>query len=282
MAANTFPLKYRRKSSPPPSPRMLSPMAHISPSFPTNFVSPPPKWLDSDDELEHEPALTSDDAFTVFSSCSRAPSLTLSDTEDAHVDIVSSPVQEAFIRTSAPTRAPLSRYNKSYPPSIMSSTTREDVAAALLALHAQPRLGSSRPPLVQLSLQTKNVDPPPARRSRVVSPSIRNLVLPRTPSPPPRPRLEMTPVIDSEVVHGTTLPAQRTPPRRATPASSPLPPSSPFAEEDEYETPEISWFHSVPYPKLKRGPLQVRTQIFCLRRFFWPLTDMCPVLTAPT
>ena len=270
MATNTFPLKYRRKSSPPPSPRMLSPIAHISPSFPTNFISPPPKWLDSDDELEHEPALTSDDAFTVFSSsCSRAPSLAPSDTEDAHVDIVSSPVQEAFVRTSAPPRAPLSRYNKSYPPNTMSSTTREDVAAALLTLHAQPRLGSFRPPLVELSLQTENVDPPHTRRSRVVSPSIRNLVLPRTPSPPPRRRLEVTPVIDSGIVHGTTLPAQRTPPRRGTPAFSPLPASSPFAEEDEYETPEISRFHSVPCPKPKRAPLQVRTNFLSPAFFFF-------------
>jgi hypothetical protein len=232
---------------------MLSPIAHISPSFPTNSISLPPKWLDSDD------------AFTVFSSsCSRAPSLAPSDTEDAHVDIVSSPVQEAFIRTSAPPRAPLSRHNKSYPSNTMSSTTREDVAAAPLTLHAQPRLGSFRPPLIQLSLQTENVDPPDTRRSRVISPSIRNLVLPRTPSPPPRCRLEMTPVIDSGIVHGTTLPAQRTPPRRGTPASSPLPVSSPFADENEYETPEISRFHSVPCPKPKRASLQVRTQIFCL------------------
>jgi hypothetical protein len=117
-------------------------------------------------------------------------------------------------------------------------------------------------PLIQLPLQTDNVNLPPARRSRVVSPSIRNLVLPRTPSPPPRRRLEMTPpVIDSEIVHGTTLPAQSTPPRRGTPASSSVPPSFPFAVEDEYETPEISRFHSMPCPKPKRA-LQVRTQIF--------------------
>ena len=116
--------------------------------------------------------------------------------------------------------------------------------------------------LVQLSLQTDNVNPPPARRSRVVSPSIRNLVLPCTPSPPPRPRLEMTPpVIDSEIVHGTTLPAQSTPPQRGTSASSSVPLSSPFAVEDEYESPEISRFHSMPCPKPKRA-LQVRTQIF--------------------
>ena len=185
---------------------MLSPIAHISLSFPTNIISPPPKWLDSDDDLEHEPALTSDGAFTVFSSsCSRAPSLAPPDTEDARVDIVSPPIQGAFIRTSAPPWAPLSRYNKSYLPITMSSTTREDVAAALLALHAQPRLGSSRPPLVELSLQTENLDPPYARRSRVIYPSIRNLVLARTSSPPPRRCLEMTPVIDRGVVHRTTF-----------------------------------------------------------------------------
>ena len=272
MATNTFPLKYRRKSSPPPSPRMLSPISHIS-SFPTNLISPPPKWLDSDDDLEHEPALISDDALTVFSSsCSRAPSLAPLDAEDAHVDILSSPVQEAFIRPSAPSRAPLSRYNKSYPPNAKSPTTREDVAAALLSLRAQPRLGPSRPVLVQLPSPTEDVEPPlPVRRSRVVSPSLRNLVLPRTPSPSPRRPLQMTsPVIDSEVVHGTTPPAQRTPPRRATPASSPLPPSSPFAEEDDYESPELSRFHSVPCPcpKPKPAPLQVRSTIFFLSPAF--------------
>ncbi|KAI0247825.1 hypothetical protein BJV78DRAFT_1242296 [Lactifluus subvellereus] len=49
------------------------------------------------------------------------------------------------------------------------------------------------------------VEPSPARHSRVISPSIWNLVLPRTPSPPPR--LEMTlPVIDCKIVHGTHSP----------------------------------------------------------------------------
>jgi hypothetical protein len=173
------------------------------------------------------------------SSCSRAPSLAPSDREDALVDIVSSSVQEASIRTSVPPWVPLSRYNKLYLPNTMSFTTREDVAAALPTLHAQPRLGSSRPPLVELSLQTENLDLPHARRSRIVYPSIRNLVFARTPSPPPWCRLEMTPVIDSGIVHGTTLPAQRTPPRRGTSASSLVPASSPFAEEGEYETRDI-------------------------------------------
>ncbi|KAI0301056.1 hypothetical protein B0F90DRAFT_378749 [Multifurca ochricompacta] len=147
MATDTFPLKYRRKSSPPPSPRMLSPIAHMTSSFPTNYIS---RWLDSDDDLEHEPALTSDDAFTVPSSgCSRAPSMAPLETDDAHVDIVSSPAQETFFRSTAPPRAPFSRHNKPYPPHTKLSTTREDVAAALLALHAQPRFGPSRPAVIQ-------------------------------------------------------------------------------------------------------------------------------------
>ena len=146
----------------------------------------------------------------------------------------------------------------------MSSTSREDVAAALLALHAQPHLGSSRPPLVELSLQTENLDPPHACRSRIVYPSIWNLVLPRTPSPPPRCRLEMTPVIDSGIVHGPPFRHGELHLGAAPRLLSQVPASSPFAEEDEYETPEISRFHSEPCPKPKRVSLQVRTQIFCL------------------
>ena len=142
MSTHTLvPLKYRRKSSPPPSPRMLSPITPFS----SSFISPPPKWLDSDDDLDHEPALTSDDALTVLSSsCSRAPSLAPLDAEDAHVDIVSSPVRETFFRAPSSSRAPRSRYNNHYSPNQKSATTREDVAAALLSLHAQPRLGPSR------------------------------------------------------------------------------------------------------------------------------------------
>jgi hypothetical protein len=43
------------------------------------------------------------------------------DAEDAHIDILSSPIQEAFIHPSVPSHAPLSRYNnKSYPPNAKS------------------------------------------------------------------------------------------------------------------------------------------------------------------
>ncbi|KAH9961517.1 hypothetical protein BC827DRAFT_322929 [Russula dissimulans] len=256
MSTFTFPLKYRRKSSPPPSPRMLSPIA------PFSSVSPQSKWLDSDDDFDHEPALTSDDALTVFSSsCSRAPSLAPLDTEDTHVDIVSSPVRETFFRPH-PSRAPLSRHNKPYSTVPKPSTTREDVAAALLSLHAQPRLGPSRPGLAQLPTQTESAPPPPARRSRVVTPSLRNLVLPRTPSPPPRPSLLLTipnQLIDHGPVHAPPPPAQRTPSRRATPASSPLPPSSPFAEEADSEASEPTTFHFVPCPKPKLELFQAHT-----------------------
>ena len=252
MSNKTFPLKYRRKSSPPPSPRMLSPIVP--------FISPPPKWLDSDDDLDHEPALTSDDALTVFSSsCSRAPSLAPLDAEDPHVDIVSSPVRETFFR------APSSRtYNKTYSPDAKPSATREDVAAALLALHSQPRLGPSLSVLPRPTPQTELVQPP-LRRPRVVYPSLRNLVLPRTPSPPPRPSLPLTtpsPVIDHRRDHATT-PAQGTPSRHATPASSPLPPSSPFAEEACDGSQPIA-FYSVPCSKLKSELFQVRSLSFSL------------------
>lgn len=287
----TVPLKYRRKSSPPPSPRMLSPIAPFSASF----ISPPPKWLDSDDDLDHEPALTSDDALTVLSSsCSRAPSLAPLDGEDAHVDIVSSPVRETFFRPPPSSRAPLQRYNNSYPPNPKSSTSREDVAAALLALHAQPRLGPSRPQLAHLPVRTESKQPPPARRPRVVTPSLRNLVLPRTPSPPPRSSSLLTtpsPVIDDGTVHATAPSARRTPSpsRRVSPASSPLPPSSPFAEEADCETFEPSTFHSVPCSKPESEPLQVRMPfIFCYlvsyvdcAIFFCSPFDIRPVSVAP-
>jgi len=260
MNTHTFPLRYRRKSSPPPSPRMLSPITPFSPAF----ISPPPKWLDSDDDLDHEPALTSDDALTVFSSsCSRAPSLAPLDAEDPHVDIVSSPVRETFFRAPS-SRAPLPTYNKSYSPDTKSSATREDVAAALLALRAQPRLGPSRPvrPVSQRPPPLTEVaqSPPPARRQRVVTPSLWNLVLPRTPSPPPRPSLPLTtpsPVIDRRRGHATTS-AQRTPSRHATPAS-PLPPSSPFAEGADCDASQPMTFYSAPCSKPKSDPLQVRT-----------------------
>ena len=244
----TFPLKYRRKSSPPPSPQMP--------------FSPLPKWLDSDDDLDIEPALTSDDALTVLSSSySRAPSLAPLDAEDPHVDIVSSPVREIFFRAPS-SRAPLPAYNKSYSPDTKSSVTREDVATALLALHSQPRLGPSRPP-PRPPPQTEVVQPSP-RRTRVVTPSLRNLVLPRTPSPPPRPSLPLatpSPVIDRRRGHAST-PAQRTPSRHATPASSPLPPSSPFAEEADCDMFRPMAFYSVPCSKPKSEPLQVRTLSF--------------------
>ena len=261
MSTQTFPLKYRRKSSPPPSPRMLSPIVPFS----SAFISPPPKWLDSDDDLDHEPALTSDDALTVFSSsCSRAPSLAPLDTEDPHVDIVSSPVREIFFRAPPSSRAPLPSYNKSYSPDTKSSSTREDVAAALLTLHSQPRLGPSRSVLPRPPNQTEVAQSPPARRRRVVTPSLRNLVLPRTPSPPPRPSLPLTtpsPVIDYRRGHAI-IPAQRTPARHATPASSPLPPSSPFAEEADCDTSQPITPHSVPCSKPKSEPIQVRTLSF--------------------
>ncbi|KAI9437562.1 hypothetical protein H4582DRAFT_283207 [Lactarius indigo] len=174
------------------------------------------------------------------------------------------PVQDTFFRVFPSSRAaPLSRYNKPHPSNhAKSPTTREDVAAALLALRAQPRLSSSRPapPNVwtQLAAETQQQHPP-ARRSRVVSPSLRNLVLPRTPSPPPRAPLPMTnypPIIDSDLGHKTAPLAHIAPPRR-TPASSPLPPSSPFAEEEEYESSAPTRFHSLSSPKPEHLPVHI-------------------------
>jgi hypothetical protein len=231
---------------------MWSPVTHIPPPLSAAFISPPPKWLDSDDDFEHEPALISDDALS--SSCSRAPSLAPLDSEDPHVDIVSSPVQDTFFRAFPSSRtAPLSRYNKPRSSNhAKPSTTREDVAAALLALRAQPRLSSSRPapsnvwtppPAAAAAAESQTHPPAPARRSRVVSPSLRNLVLPRTPSPPPRAPLPMTK--SSPIIDVATTSAHTTPPSRRTPVSSPLPPSSPFAEDDEYERSAPTRFRSI-------------------------------------
>ena len=210
-------LEISQKSSPPPSPRILSPITPFNPSF----VSPPPKWLDNDDALDHEPALTSDDALTVLSSsCSRAPSLAFLDAEDAHVDIVSSPVRETF-RASSSSRAPDSRYKSHYSPN--QKLTCEEVAAALLSLHAQPRLGPSQSPVTRLSPQSQAGSFSPSQCARVVTPSLRNLVLPCTPSPPRSSLLLTTsPIINHGPVHATAPEARSTPPCRATP-TSPLP-----------------------------------------------------------
>ncbi|KAF8269259.1 hypothetical protein EI94DRAFT_1829056 [Lactarius quietus] len=245
---------------------MWSPITNVPPNLSATFISPPPKWLDSDDDFEHEPALISDDALS--SSCSRAPSLAPLDSEDPHIDIVSSPVQDTFFRAYPSSRAaPLSRYNKPHPSNhTKPSTTREDVAAALLALRAQPRLSSSsRPALPNVMTQPAAVQTPhhpPPRRSRVVSPSLRNLVLPRTPSPPPRAPLPMTncpPIID---LGNETIPlAHTSPPPRRTPVSSPLPPSSPFAEEDEYEGSAPTRFHSLSSPTPKSEHLETQVHI---------------------
>lgn len=237
---------------------MWSPITHIPPPLSARFISPPPKWLDSDDDFEHEPALISDDALS--SGCSRAPSLAPLDSEDPHIDIVSSPVQDTFYRAFPSSRAaPLSRYNKPHPSNhAKSPTTREDVAAALLALRAQPRLSSSRPVLsnvwTQPAAETQQQHPT-ARRSRVISPSLRNLVLPRTPSPPraPLPMTNYSPIIDSDLGHKA---AHTAPPQR-TPASSPLPPSSPFAEDDEYEGSAPTRFHSLPSPRPEHLPVHI-------------------------
>jgi len=120
-------------------------LAHSVPA--SAIVVLAPKWLDSDDDSDHEPALISDDAFTVLSSsCSRTPSLAPLNAEDAHIDIVPSLVREMFFHASSSSRAPCSRYNNYYSPNQKSSTTCEDIAAALLALqclHAKPHLGAS-------------------------------------------------------------------------------------------------------------------------------------------
>ncbi|KAH9991822.1 hypothetical protein BJV77DRAFT_485770 [Russula vinacea] len=164
MSTHTVPLKYRRKSSPPPSPRMLSPIVPFS----SAFISPPPKWLDSDDDLDHEPALTSDDALTVFSSsCSRAPSLAPLDAEDSHVDIVSSPVREISSVLLHPPEL-LSQGTTSRTPQIPNPPQRAKMLL-LLSLPSIPSLVLA--PLDRAPSTSGGAQPPPARPRRVVTPS---------------------------------------------------------------------------------------------------------------
>jgi len=251
----------------------------------SSFISPPPKWLDSDDDSDHEPALVSDDAFTVLSSsCSRAPSLAPLDAEDA-------PVRETFFRASSSSRAPCSRYNNYYSPNQKSSTTRERRRRRPPCPPMPPCGTTSRgfsesatghPPSSSESGQT----PSPPRRPRVVvTPSLQNLVLPRILFPPPRSSflLPTSPVIDHGPVHATVPSARRTRACRATPTTSPLPPSS----EADHETSGPSTFRSVPCSKPESEPLHARIpSIFrCLpphhlRDFFF-LFDVRSVSAAP-
>src|SRR6266851_8608076 len=57
--------------------------------------------------------------------------------------------------------------------------TREDVAAALLVLRAQPRLSPSRPLAIRVPTrrEARRSPGPPARRPRVVTPSVADLIV---------------------------------------------------------------------------------------------------------
>ncbi|ETW81138.1 hypothetical protein HETIRDRAFT_146500, partial [Heterobasidion irregulare TC 32-1] len=191
-----LPLKYRRKSlshSPGPLSRSRSPSSIPSQSpssskpsyYAYSSCARTENWMPSDDDLE--PPLTSDDALTAPSSGSRAASL--APDEDAFVDIVSSsPVRDAHFysytqgalkmpRYSGP--APEARYESKPLPTY--SDDAHDVAAALLALHAHPRLTSpkllsqisSYPPAPHIS---SSIFPPRSqhRPVQLTAPSNRN------------------------------------------------------------------------------------------------------------
>jgi len=55
--------------------------------------------------------------------------------------------------------------------------TREDVAAALLVLHARSRLSPSRPLIGRVPTRREARRSPPARRPRVVTPSVADLIV---------------------------------------------------------------------------------------------------------
>ncbi|KAI0047918.1 hypothetical protein FA95DRAFT_1605677 [Auriscalpium vulgare] len=149
--------KLRSSSSPSPPSSLSSPPpphAYAAPSSAYRYTSRPAplassssssvphagkKFLfaytdeDIDADIDPVPALTSD--ADGLSSSSRAPSLSPTDAQDAYIDIVSSsPTQgafaDAFLRPSPPTKPP--------PPPADDPDSREDIAAILLALHAQP------------------------------------------------------------------------------------------------------------------------------------------------
>jgi hypothetical protein len=143
---------------------MLSPTAHISPSFPTDFISPPPKWLDSDDELELEPALA-----MMLSLSSRRAVLVL---PLLHLQIQKMPMSILYpLLFKKPSFRLPHRLGPLFQDTISHTyqtqcPLRRARMSPLHSLHAQPRLGSSRPPLVELSLQTEKLDPPHARPTR--------------------------------------------------------------------------------------------------------------------
>ena len=115
-------------------------------------------------------------------------------------------------------KSPSFKIQKHYSPN--QKLTREEVAAALLSLHAQPRLGPSQSPVTRLSPQSQAGSSSPSQRARVVTPSLRNLVLPCTPSPPRSSLLlTTTPIINHGPVRATAPSARSTPPCRATPTS---------------------------------------------------------------
>ncbi|KAI0058124.1 hypothetical protein BV25DRAFT_1317428 [Artomyces pyxidatus] len=274
---SSLPLKHRRKSlssSPPPSPPSpdISPLRPSTSSsvyrYTTSAYTRSHKWTgsDYDDVPDFEPALISDDALTALSSSSRAPSLAPSDADvqDAYVDIVSSsPIHDIpFLRPSTPPRSSRSKFVTETDDK--ASMAREDVAAALLALHAYPRLGSSPltatfptfPALLGNSSTRVRDFPIPRTPSPTLHLPIRLAPITRLPSPGTEDRTSRASIdrIQKDAgssegrVHGCDVSADNfsqhqgrsktSTPERQGALYSPLPPSSPFSEDEREDVHE--------------------------------------------
>lgn len=151
-------------------------------------------WSQSSDSLELPP-LVSDDALTLHSSSSRphSPSSTPLDTDpehDADINSLSSPARDAFPFHNPITTRPHTSYFSDSPRT--QKAQDEDIATALLALHAYPRFSSTSssrsPPLSSPVFPTQQYQPQPlpapqtpVRRHHPRPPALAGLL--RTPSP---------------------------------------------------------------------------------------------------
>ena len=128
------------------------------------------------------------------------------------VEIVSSPTEETFFRAPSSSRASLSRYDNPHPPNQKSSKLEPVKTSPLCSLPFMRNHASGPPGRWSAAFPFRvRPDHPPPRRRRVVTPSLRNPVLPRNPSPPPPPSFSLTTssVSDHGPVHATTPSAQR-------------------------------------------------------------------------
>ena len=187
-----IPLKYRRKSSPPFSPRMLSQIAPFQSSFISPQINGSIVTILGSRIRSHY--YCSYDTLTVLScSSSRAPSLAPLNAEDAQVEIVSSQTEETFFRAPSSSRAPPSRYDNPHPPNQKSSKLQPVKTSPLRSLPSMRNHASGPPGRWSAAFPLRvRPDHPPPRRRRVVTPSLRNPVLPRNPSPPPPPSFSLT------------------------------------------------------------------------------------------